>query len=163
MADLCFSDKMSKDDSKARATPQPFTPCGPLAQRGRQAVAPSSALKILCKKDRTAEKCCAPSFCAGVLAARPVCGSDHHRTRRRSLCSRCTPWVSQPRMPACSHAYEHVMLMLTCARACACADVRWGQRLASVATNQGLQDASMAYGHGSSMSWSREARAAAVR
>ena len=57
MADLCFSEKMSKDDSKARATPQPFTPCGPLAQRGRQAVAPSSALKIPCKKIEPLKSC----------------------------------------------------------------------------------------------------------
>ena len=66
-------------------------------------------------------------------------------------------------MPACSHASEHVMLMLTCARACACADVQWGQWLANVATNQRLPDASMAHGHRLCMSWSREARAAAVR
>ena len=76
MADLCFSDKMSKDDSKARATPQPFTPCGPLAQRGRQAVAPSSALKILCKKIeplkncarlRFAQECWLPDTCAAIM------------------------------------------------------------------------------------------------
>ena len=76
MADLCFSEKMSKDDSKARATPQPFTPCGPLAQRGRQAVAPSSALKIPCKKIeplksaarlRFAQECWLPDPCAAVI------------------------------------------------------------------------------------------------
>ena len=97
------------------------------------------------------------------LALPHVCRSDVQRARRRYLCSRCTPLVSQPRMTACSHASEHVMLMLTCARVCACADVQRGQWLASVATNEGLQDASMAHGHGLCMSWSREARAAAVR
>ena len=72
----------------------------------------------------TADEYCAASATSAEQLGRHVCGNDGQRARRRSLCSRCTPLVSKPCMPASSHASEHGMLMLTCARACALADVR---------------------------------------
>ena len=69
------------------------------------------------QKSCTADECCAARFCAGLLAGRLACGTHGHFARRRALWSRCTPLVSQPRLPASTHACEHAVLMLTCARA----------------------------------------------
>ena len=115
------------------------------------------------QKSCTAHEWCAPCPCAGLLAGRPACGYDGHFARRRALCSRCTPLVSEPRLPASSHACEHAMLMLTCARAYVLAGVRSRQVLASAATSQRLQQASMAHGDGVWVCCSRGARATAVR
>ena len=67
------------------------------------------------KRDRkrfTRSDLLGPSATRLCLALPHVCGNDDQRARRRSLCSRCSPLVSVPRMPAFSHAPEHVMLML---------------------------------------------------
>ena len=110
----------------------------------------------------TADEFCVPPFCAGLLAGRPACGNDGHFARRRALCSRCTPLVSEPRLPAFSHASEHGMLMLTCARAYVLAGVRSRQVQASLATSWWLLLASRAPGDGLWVCCSRGARATAV-
>ena len=92
-----------------------------------------------------------------------VRGNGGQRARRRALCSRCTPSVSVPRLPASNHTCEHDVLMLTCARACVLAGVRSRQVLASAATSQRLQHASMAHGDGVWVWCSRGACAKAVR
>ena len=115
------------------------------------------------QKSCTADEWCAPSLCGGLPAGRLACGNHGHFARRRALWSRCTPLVSQPRLPASTHACEHAVLMLTCARACALAGVRSRQVLASAATNQGLQGASRAHGDGVPVWCSQGARAKAVR
>ena len=76
MADLCFSEKMSKDDSKARATPQPFMPCGLLMDSGAETGQPRPRMKIRCKnleplknaaRLRFAQECRLPDVCAVVI------------------------------------------------------------------------------------------------
>ena len=76
MADLCFSEKMSKDAAKARATPRLRMPCGPLARRGPETDQSRSALKIRCKnleplknaaRLRFAQECWLPDSCAAVI------------------------------------------------------------------------------------------------
>ena len=115
------------------------------------------------QKSCTADECCATSFCAGLLAGRLACGTHGHFARRRALWSRCTPLVSQPRLPASTHACEHAVLMLTCARTYVVGDVRSRQVLASAATSQRLQHTSMAHGDGVWVWCLRGARATAVR
>ena len=78
----------------------------------------------LVQNDGAAEEWRAPSLTLAGQLGQLVCGKDVQRARRRSLCSRCSPLVSEPRMPVSSHAPGHVMVMLTWARACAFADVR---------------------------------------
>ena len=76
MADLCFSDKMSKDDSKARAMPQPFMLCGLLMHSGAETGQPRPRIKIRCKKIellknaarlRFAHECWLSAPCAVVI------------------------------------------------------------------------------------------------
>ena len=138
-------------------------------RRGPQQGKSRSPLKTVCEEMvATAEACCEPPpFRAGVLAARHVCGNDGRRAERdgRLFVPRCTPLVSRSRMPACSHASEHVTLMLTymcldvCLRKCAmrtaageCGD-----------ESRAARRSTLAHGHRLCMSWSRQARTAAVR
>ena len=80
------------------------------------------------QKARTADECCAASFCARRFAPRHRRYEVGGRARRRSLRVRCTQLVPQASLPAAEGACTHGMLehhtVLTCVLA-SCARRRW--------------------------------------
>ena len=108
----------SKPRAKARATPRPLMPCGRACATRTGDRSVPVRVEDLMQKDGAAQEWCTPSLALAGQLGRLVCGKDVQRARRRSLCSRCSPLVSEPRMPVSSHAPEHVMVMLTWARVC---------------------------------------------
>ena len=103
--------EQTASEGTRHASPSHAMQPAPSERRTRRSVLLRSEDPV--QKSCTADECCAPRFCAGLLAGRPACVNDGHFARRRPLCSRCTPLVSEPRLPAFSHASEHGMLMLT--------------------------------------------------
>ena len=80
------------------------------------------------QKARTADECCAASFCARRFAPRHRRYEVGGRARRRSLRVRCTQLVPQASLPAAEGACTHAMLahhtVLTCVLT-SCARRRW--------------------------------------
>ena len=80
------------------------------------------------RKDRTADKHCAPSFRTQASTPQHRCSHVVGRARRRSLCLRCTCLIPEVSLPVAGGACTHGMLahhtVLTCVLA-SCARRRW--------------------------------------